>query len=132
MAIRSWSVPNSVIAVRSFHSLASFYRRFIKDFSLIMAPIIECMKRCRFSWPPAAQKAFEIIKQKLCEAPLLAFPNFEELFEVESDASGVDIGVILTQVRKPLAYFNEKLSGPKLNYSTYDKEFYPIVRALSP
>ena len=97
-----------------------------------MAPIRECMKKGSFSWPPAAQNVFETIKQRLYKAPILTLPNFEELFEVESDASGVDIGVILTQVRKPLAYFNEKLSGPKLNYSTYDKEFYPIVRALSP
>jgi len=50
---------------------------------------------------------------------------------MEYDSSGVGIGPVLTQLRKPLAYFSEKLSGPKLNYSTYDKEFYPIVRALS-
>jgi len=57
-------------------------------------------------------------------------PNFEELFEIQCDASGVDIGDIFIQLKKPLAYFSEKLSGPKLNYSTYDKEFYTIVGAL--
>jgi len=96
-----------------------------------MAPLTECMKKGNFSWPPVAQKAFETIKNRLCEAPVLALPNFEELFEVECDASGVGIVVIFTQLKKPLAYLSEKLSGPKLNYSTYDKEFYAIVRALS-
>jgi len=110
-----------------FSWLTSFYRRFIKDFSSIIALITKCMKKGNFSWPPIAQKAFETIKQKLCGA----LPNFEELFEVECDAGGVGIGVVLTQLRKPLAYFIEKLSGPELNYLTYDKEFYTIVRALN-
>jgi len=61
------------------------------------------MKKGSFLCPPTAQKAFETIKQRLCEALVLALPNFEELFEVEFGASGVGIRVFLTQLRKPLA-----------------------------
>ncbi|KAJ9177048.1 hypothetical protein P3X46_012302, partial [Hevea brasiliensis] len=89
-AIREWPTPKSVSDVRSFHGLASFYRRFVKDFSTIASP----------------------------------------LNEIECDASRVGIGAVLKQERRPIAYFSEKLSGATLNYSTYDKEMYALVRAL--
>ena len=100
-AIQSWPVPNSVTAVRSFHGLASFYRRFIRDFSTIMASLTECMNKGNFSWPPATPKAFKTIKQRLCEAPLLTVQNFEELFEVECDASGWALELFLLNSRSP-------------------------------
>ena len=61
-----------------------------------MVPITECIKEDNFSWPPAASKAFKTMKQRLCEAHVLALPNFEELFEVECDASGANIRAVLT------------------------------------
>ncbi|KAG8482833.1 hypothetical protein CXB51_024109 [Gossypium anomalum] len=66
----------------------------------------------------------------LTNAPLLVLPNFDKTFEIECDASGIGIGTVLTQERKPVAYFSEKLSGAPLNYPTYDKEMYALIRAL--
>ncbi|XP_074305002.1 putative mitochondrial protein AtMg00860, partial [Silene latifolia] len=120
--IQSWPTPKTITEVRGFHGLASFYRRFIKNFNSVVAPIIKCMKKGEFHWTESAQQSFEKIKNLMCETPILKLPDFDQLFEVECDASGVGIGAVPIQGQKPVAYFSEKLNGAKLKYSTYDKE----------
>ncbi|GJV06058.1 putative gag-pol polyprotein [Tanacetum coccineum] len=83
-----------------------------------------------FEWHKSAQAAFECLKAKLSSTHILALPNFDMLFELECDASGVGIGAVLVQEKQPVAYFSEKLNGSKLNYSMYDKEFYGMVPCM--
>jgi hypothetical protein len=117
--------------VRSFLGLAGFYHFFVKDFSTIAAPLNELTKKgVPFSWGTRQDNTFDMLKDKLTHAPLLQLPDFNKTFELECDASGIGLGGVFLQERKPIAYFNEKLSCPVLNYSTYDKELYALVRCL--
>jgi hypothetical protein len=89
----------------------------VKDFSTIAAPLNELTKKnVPFVWSAAQEEAFYILKDKLTHAPLLQLPDFDKMFELECDASGIGLGGVLLQEGKPVAYFSEKLSGPSLNY----------------
>ena len=109
-AIQGWHVPKTITQVRSFLGLAGFNRRFMKNFSTIAAPLNELTKKgVPFCWDNEQENAFNMLKDKLTHAPLLQLPDFNKTFELECDAS---------------------LSGPVLNYSTYDKELYALIRTL--
>jgi hypothetical protein len=103
----------------------------VRDFSTIAAPPNDLMKKgVPFYWGAAQEHSFNTLIDKLTHAPLLQLPDFGKTLELECDASGIGIGGVLLQEGKPIAYFHENLSGPSLNYSTYDKELYALVRVL--
>jgi hypothetical protein len=110
-AIQDWSSTTSE-GVCSFHGLASFYRRFVKDFSSLAAPLTEVIKNVGFRWGEEQEMAFQLIKENLTNAPLLSLPNFSKTFEIECEALGVvGIGAVLMQEGRPIAYFSENLAG---------------------
>jgi len=104
---------------------------FVPNFSTLASPLNELVKKdVSFNWGEKQESIFQQLKEKLTNAPILALPNFSKTFELECDASGVGIGVVLLQGGHPIAYFSEKLHGASLNYLTYDKKLYALVRTL--
>ena len=86
-AIKEWPTPKSIMEVRNFHGLASFYHRFVKYFSTLVAPLAKIVKKLvGFKWEGEQDRAFIEIKERLYCAPLLALPDFSKAFEVECDA----------------------------------------------
>jgi len=109
--------------------LASFYKRSVKDFSTIASPLTEIVKKVvGFKWGKEQENAFSLLKSKLILAPLLSLPDVNKAFEIECDTSGIGIRVVLMQEKRSIAYFSEKLNGATLNYPTYNKELYAVVR----
>jgi len=115
VAIKNWPTPTNVKEVRSFHGLASFYRIFVPNIGTIAAPLNDIVKKdVGFKWGEAQHNAFDVLKEKLTNAPIVALPNFAKTFEIECDVSSIGIGAVLLQEGHPIAYFSEKLKGSHL------------------
>lgn len=129
-AVEEWPQPKTVKMLRGFLGLAGYYRRFVKHFGIIARPLHNLTKKEGFEWNEEAQKAFVELKKSLCSAPVLALPQFDKPFVVETDACGHGIGAVLMQEGHPLAYISRQLKGKQLTLSIYEKELLAVVFAL--
>ncbi|GKC00577.1 putative reverse transcriptase domain-containing protein [Tanacetum coccineum] len=117
--------------IRQFLGLAGYYRRFIKGFSKIAKSMTKLtQKGIKFDWGEKEENAFQLIKQKLCSAPILALPEGSEDFVVYCDASHKGLGVVLMQREKVIAYASRQLKVHEKNYTTHDLELGSVVFAL--
>jgi hypothetical protein len=114
-AILDWEPPKSVPTLRSFLGLASYYRKFIKNFAKISAPLTNLLKKSAitYEWEEACDEAFEKLKGILVKALVLKLPDFDKEFEIHSDASDFAIGRVLMQEGRPVAFESKKLSETK-------------------
>ncbi|GJU61351.1 putative reverse transcriptase domain-containing protein [Tanacetum coccineum] len=130
-AVKNWKAPRTPTEVRSFLGLAGYYRRFIENFSKIAKSLTILTQKCKtFDWGEEQELAFQTLKDKLCNAPVLALPDGPEDFVVYCDASGIGLGCVLMQRGKVIAYASRQLKIHEKNYTTHDLELGAVVFAL--
>ncbi|GJY29935.1 reverse transcriptase domain-containing protein [Tanacetum coccineum] len=130
-AVKNWASPTTPSKIRQFLGLAGYYRRFIEGFSKIAKPMTELtQKNQKFDWGEEQEEAFQLLKQKLCAAPILALPEGSEDFVVYCDASIKGLGAVLMQRMKVIAYASRQLKIHEKNYTTHDLELGAVVFAL--
>lgn len=130
-AVQSWPVPQSVKVLRGFLGLTGYYRRFIRHYGMVTKPLTQLLKKgIPFLWTPTTQEAFEVLKRALQEAPVLAMPDYQKPFIIETDASDVGIGAVLMQEGHPISYLSKALCPKNKALSSYEKECMAILLAV--
>ena len=136
-AVTSWPVPKSRKELQRFLGFANFYRRFIRGYSTIAAPLTALTSsKVPFCWSPTADSAFQTLKERFTSAPILQVPDPERQFVVEVDASDVGVGAVLSQRNPqdnklhPCAFFSQRLSPAERNYDIGNRELLAVKLAL--
>jgi len=134
-AIRDWPPCRNLTELRAFLGICGYYRRFVKDFSSIAAPLFGLMKKgVRFEWTTECQQAFDTLKLKLMSEPILALPKDEGTYILDTDASDFGLGAILSQeqagTEKVIAYSSRTMSKAEKKYETTRKELLAVVNGL--
>ncbi|KAI3784347.1 hypothetical protein L1987_43445 [Smallanthus sonchifolius] len=130
-AIKNWSTPSTPSEIRSFLGLAGYYRRFIPNFSKIALPLTTLTHKNKpFVWEQKQEDAFQTLKQKMCNSPILSLPDGNDDFVVYCDASNQGLGCVLMQRDKVIAYASRQLKVHEKNYTTHDLELGAVVFAL--
>ena len=134
-AVRDWPVPQNVTELRSFLGLCSYYRRFIQGFSTIAKPLHRLTEKGReFAWHDDCEQAFRELKRRLLSAPILGYPMRDGLFVLDTDASNVGVGAVLSQVQdgqeRVIGYFSKTLGKAERRYCVTRKELLAIVMSV--
>jgi len=134
-AVREWPIPHSKKQLRSFLGFCSYYRRFVRNFSSIAKPLYVLTEdKVKFFWGKEQQHVFETLKQALTSSPILSFPSGDEKFILDTDASNIGIGAVLSQIQggeeKVIAYFSRVLNKAERNYCVTRRELLAMVDSM--
>jgi hypothetical protein len=129
-AMQDWPHPKTLKSLCRFIGLTGYYRKFLKNYGKIVAPLTTLLKKNSFTWTPVVSQSFQTLKMAMCTTPVLALPNFTKTFVLECDALRKGTGVVLMQEGRPLAFTNKQLSERNLGKSIYEKEMLAILHAV--
>jgi hypothetical protein len=131
-AILDWEPPRSISALKSFLELASYYRKFIKNFAKITTPLINLFKKSSgiYEWDETCNEAFETLKGILVKAFVLKLFDFDNDFEIHSDASDFVVGEVLVQHGRPVAFESKKLNETEQRWPTHKQELCAMIHNL--
>ena len=116
LAIQEWPKPHNIQILRGFLGLAWFYRKFIRNYGIIAAPLTGMLRRNWFVWSDESDTAFTFLKQALSESPVLALPKFTITFIAKCDASGSGVGTVLQQHNHPIAFSAKSLQIDTISF----------------
>jgi len=129
-AMLAWPQPTSMTELRAFLGLTGYYRKFVRKYGILAKPLTNILRLKTFQWSPEAQQAFQHIKQAMTNTPVLAMPNFNLPFTVETDACGEGLGAVLMQQGQPIAFLSKALAERQKSLSIYEKEFLALIMAV--
>jgi len=135
-SVSNWKTPGSVKDVQRFLGLCNYYRQFVPKFSEIASPLSTLTKKdTRFQWSVECDDSFKFLKNVLCKAPVLAYPLSKGHYIIDTDASNVGIGGILSQVQnnkeKVISYGSEKLDKQQQRYSVIRRELLAVITFIN-